>query len=49
LLDRWIFSARAGAVDSVWRAGAKRVEQGRHVDAEAIRAAYRACVLRLLA
>ncbi len=49
LLDRWIFAARAGSVDSVWRAGAKRVEKGRHVDAEAIGAAYRACVARLLA
>ena len=49
LLDRWIFAARAGAVDSVWRAGAKRVEKGRHVDADAIGAAYRACVARLLA
>jgi formiminoglutamate deiminase len=49
LLDRWIFAARAGAVDSVWRAGAKRVEKGRHVEAEDIGAAYRACVARLLA
>ncbi|MBE1527251.1 formiminoglutamate deiminase [Sphingopyxis sp. OAS728] len=49
LLDRWIFSARAGAVDSVWRAGVKRVERGRHVEADAIGAAYRACIARLLA
>lgn len=49
LLDRWIFAARAGAVDSVWRAGAKRVEKGRHVDADDIGAAYRACIARLLA
>lgn len=49
LLDRWIFAVRASAVDSVWRAGAKRVEKGRHVDADAIGAAYRACVARLLA
>ena len=49
LLDRWIFAARAGAIDSVWRAGVKRVEKGRHVDAEAIAAAYRACIARLLA
>src|SRR3546814_18404013 len=27
LLDRWIFAARAGAVDSVWRAGVKRSEE----------------------
>lgn len=49
LLDRWIFAARAGAVDSVWRAGVRRVEKGRHVDADAIGAAYRGCVARLLA
>ena len=49
LLDRWIFSARAGAIDSVWRAGVKRVENGRHVEAEAVGATYRACVARLLA
>lgn len=49
LLDRWIFAARAGAIGSVWRAGVKRVEKGRHVEAEAIGAAYRACVARLLA
>ena len=49
LLDRWIFAARAGAIDSVWRAGVKRVEKGRHLDAEAIGTAYRACLARLLA
>lgn len=49
LLDRWIFAARAGAIDSVWRGGVKRVEKGRHVDAEAIAATYRACIARLLA
>ncbi|MGH6697004.1 formimidoylglutamate deiminase [Sphingopyxis sp.] len=49
LLDRWIFAARAGAIDNVWRAGIKRVEKGRHVDADAIAAAYRACIARLLA
>lgn len=49
LLDRWIFAARAGAIDSVWRAGVKRVEKGRHIDAEPIGAAYRACVARLIA
>ena len=49
LLDRWIFSVRAGAIESVWRAGVKRVENGRHVEAEAVGATYRACVARLLA
>ena len=49
LLDRWIFAARTGAIDGVWRAGVKRVENGRHVDAEAIAAAYSTCIARLLA
>ena len=49
LLDRWIFTARAGAIDCVWRAGTKRVAAGRHVDGDAIAAAYRACVARILA
>ena len=49
LLDRWIFAARTGAIDGVWRAGVKRVEKGRHIEAEPIAAAYRACVARLLA
>lgn len=49
LLDRWIFAARGGAIDCVWRAGEKRVEKGRHIAADAIAAAYRACLDRLLA
>lgn len=49
LLDRWIFTARAGAIDCVWRAGTKRVAAGRHVDGDAIAAAYRACIARILA
>ncbi len=49
LLDRWIFAARAGAIDGVWRAGVQCVAQGRHVDAEAIGSAYRSCIARLLA
>ncbi|MGV1683913.1 formimidoylglutamate deiminase [Sphingopyxis sp. NJF-3] len=49
LLDRWIFAARAGSIDCVWRAGVKRVEAGRHLAAAPIAAAYRACLTRLLA
>jgi formiminoglutamate deiminase len=30
LLDGWLFAARGGAVDSVWRRGRKVVERGRH-------------------
>ncbi len=49
LLDRWIFATRGGAIDCVWRAGEKRVEKGRHVAADTIAGAYRACLDRLLA
>lgn len=49
LLDRWIFAARGGAIDCVWRSGLKRVEKGRHVAADTIAAAYRNCLDRLLA
>ena len=30
LLDAWIFSARSGAVDCVWRNGRKLVRHGEH-------------------
>lgn len=49
LLDRWIFAGGAGAIDCVWRAGVKRVVQGRHVDRAAIAAAYRKSVERIVA
>lgn len=49
LLDRWIFAARGGAIDCVWCAGEKRVENGRHVASAPIAAAYRTCLDRLLA
>jgi formimidoylglutamate deiminase len=49
LLDRWVFAARAGAIDSVWRAGHKMVEHGRHVAADAIADRYRRTVAALLA
>lgn len=49
LLDRWIFAGGAGAIDCVWRAGVKRVAQGRHVDRAAIAAAYRKSVERIVA
>ena len=41
LLDSWIFAARGGAVDGVWRAGRKLVAGGRHVERPAIVARYR--------
>jgi cytosine/adenosine deaminase-related metal-dependent hydrolase len=41
LLDAWIFAARGGAVDTVWRRGVRVVEAGRHVRADAIGDRYR--------
>ena len=49
LLDGWIFAARGGAVDTVWRRGTKVVEGGRHVSSAAIKACYRQALARLLA
>ena len=49
LLDRWIFAARPGAIDGVWRAGRKLVEQGRHIAADTIADRYRRTVSALLA
>jgi formiminoglutamate deiminase len=49
LLDSWIFVARAGAVDCVWRAGVKLVSGGRHRDRDAITARYARTLQRLLA
>ncbi|MGN6819661.1 MAG: formimidoylglutamate deiminase [Sphingomonas sp.] len=49
LLDRWIFAARPGAIDSVWRAGRKMVEHGRHIAADVVADRYRRTVTALLA
>jgi formiminoglutamate deiminase len=49
LLDRWIFAARPGAIDGVWRAGRQVVDQGRHIAAAAIADRYRRTVAALLA
>ena len=49
LLDSWIFAARSGAVDCVWRAGVKVVSGGRHHDRDAIVARYARALRRLLA
>jgi formiminoglutamate deiminase len=49
LLDRWIFAARPGAIDGVWRAGCQVVDQGRHIAADAIAARYRRTLAALLA
>ncbi|HVV66412.1 MAG TPA: formimidoylglutamate deiminase [Rhizomicrobium sp.] len=47
LVDSWIFAARGGAVDCVWRAGKKLVSGGLHLRREAIVARYRAALARL--
>lgn len=49
LLDRWIFAARPGAIDSVWRGGRKLVDHGRHIAADTIADRYRRSVAALLA
>ena len=49
LLDHWIFAARHGAIDSVWRGGRKWVEGGRHRAADAVAENYRRTVAGLLA
>lgn len=48
LLDGWIFAARGGAVDHVWRRGRKVVEAGRHVGHDAIAQAYRRTITKLI-
>jgi cytosine/adenosine deaminase-related metal-dependent hydrolase len=49
LHDSWIFAARPGAIDSVWRAGRKLVDHGRHIAADTIADRYRRTVAALLA
>lgn len=49
ILDAWVFAAGREAVRSVWRAGQQVVADGRHRDADAIAARYRATLRRLLA
>jgi formimidoylglutamate deiminase len=48
ILDSWIFAAHNHCVDSVWCAGVKRVEAGRHRQREAIAARYSAVLRDLL-
>jgi putative alpha-1,2-mannosidase len=42
LLDAWVFAAGSGAIDGVWRHGAKVVSGGRHHAREAIARRYAA-------
>jgi formimidoylglutamate deiminase len=47
LIPRWLFAARAPAVDGVWRLGRKVVSGGRHLAREAIGRRYRETLARL--
>ena len=49
LLDGWIFAARAGAIDCVWRHGRKVVHDGRHVARDLIAGRYRETLAKILA
>jgi formimidoylglutamate deiminase len=48
LLDSWIFAARGGAVDCVWRHGQKVVVDGRHIAREAIAQRYRGTLAQII-
>jgi formiminoglutamate deiminase len=48
LLDGWIFAARGGAVDCVWRRGRKVVIAGRHIARDGIATRYRAALEKVL-
>jgi formiminoglutamate deiminase len=48
LLDSFVFAGVRGAIDGVWRAGRKRVSQGRHCARDGTEQAWRATLARLL-
>lgn len=48
LIDGWIFAARTGAVDTVWRRGCIRVSDGRHHRKEEIGLCYSRAIRKLL-
>lgn len=48
-LDGWIFAARAPVIDSVWRAGRKRVAGGRHLARDTIALRYRRALAKMAA
>jgi formimidoylglutamate deiminase len=48
ILDSWIFAARSGAVENVWRHGRKVVSRGRHVAHEKIASRYRVALAAFL-
>jgi formiminoglutamate deiminase len=46
LLDSWIFAG--GRIDCVWRAGHKLVQQGKHIERDAVSARYRRAIESVL-
>lgn len=48
LLDSWVFAAREGCVDGVWRGGRQVVASGRHIDAEPVTTRYLQVLGRIL-
>jgi formimidoylglutamate deiminase len=49
LLDNWIFAARHGCIDTVWKRGQKWVSHGRHRNSADITARYLKVVDRIMA
>jgi len=47
-LDSWLFAARNGAVESVWRRGGRLVEDGRHFRRDEIVQRYGPALRRVL-
>lgn len=48
LLDNWIFAARGGCIDTVWKRGRKVVSGGLHKDGAAVTARYLKVVDRIM-
>lgn len=48
ILDGFVFAARGGAVDCVWRRGMKVVERGRHKARDAVAGRFRRALTRIL-
>jgi formiminoglutamate deiminase len=48
-VDRWLFAARGGGIDGVWRAGRQLVSSGRHVARERVAQRYHAVLAGLVA
>jgi cytosine/adenosine deaminase-related metal-dependent hydrolase len=48
-VDRWLFAARGGGIDGVWRAGRQLVSSGRHVARDRVAQRYHAVLAGLVA